>query len=80
MGGKLTEAPAAGSKWRGITIATASADPRHDLFRVMGAVENYVVARRTGCAPFLTTIRDWHREFIPATPPPSTDKGGRDNG
>ncbi len=30
--------------------------------RVMGVVENYVVARRKGCSPFLLTVREWKAE------------------
>jgi hypothetical protein len=60
---RLTEAPAIGSKWHKVSPTGFSADA---TIRVMGVVENYVVARRTGCAPFLVSLRDWPKQFTPA--------------
>lgn len=57
--------PRKNSRWRETIPTGFSADPRLEVIRVMGVVENYVVARRTGCMPFVAPIRDWSQRFEP---------------
>lgn len=61
----MSEQPAKNSKWLKIVSSPFSDERR--LVRVMGVIENYVVARHTGAMPFLTPAKKWHAQFKPAT-------------
>jgi hypothetical protein len=37
--------------------------------RVMGYVEGYVIARHSGCIPFVTHMSDWYKTFTPKIMP-----------
>lgn len=43
--------------------------------RVMGCVEGYVVARFTGCMPFLIHMSDWYHAYQPKIMPKRQRKG-----
>ena len=66
-------------KWKSLPIPeTNSRWDRPDLgyggasfrtVRVMGVVEGYVVARLSGCTPFLVHMSDWYRTYSPKIMP-----------
>lgn len=53
---KSLDAPEVGSRWdqtnNGLTRTV----------RVMAIVEGYIVARLTGCTPFIIHMSDWHHQ------------------
>lgn len=56
---------AAGSKWTDEAAAFAPGT-RLERVRVLAFAEGYVMARRTGCAPFVMPVKDFLRRFAPA--------------
>lgn len=43
--------------------------------RVMGYAEGYVIARHSGCFPFVTHMSDWYKIFSPKVMPKRQRKG-----
>jgi len=67
----VADAPTPKSKWRERKPSFIAADPKHEIFRVMAVVDGYVMARRTGCMPFIVPLKQWHGHFVTAGHPPA---------